>query len=292
MSSVGGAVFSGISKLFSGTLGVTQIGYKGYDLGKTTADCVLTPDQDIKDIMYQQDGTKAADHVRTGIDYVLTATFGEIKTGLLILLMGGISKTNVNPADDDGVIGRSLYSSMRTNESGALKVAAVDSNGVPSASVQDIFNFYEVISIITGDLINWGADTQRNLAIEFRIKWHKFDTGESTLYQGAFGYWGDPSTEDVPAIVWPDVDGPRIVSATAISATELELIFNESLVFAAGAAFAAPDYMVKTYKAVEDIEFLAPSGGVILATKLTLTFAADSFDNAYISEFLYDRRCT
>jgi len=133
-------------------------------------------------------------------------------------------------------------------------------------------------------LINWGVDTQRNLPVAFRIKFYEFPSPPGSI-PGAFGYWGDPSVESVDALTWPDVDGPRIVSATAISATELEVIFNESLVFAGAAIFAAADYMVKTYKAIEDIEFLVPSGGVIAATKITLTFAADSFDNAYVSEF-------
>ena len=71
MAKIGGTLFTGNSKLWEGPLGVIQMGFKGYDLGKTGADTTLTPDQDIKDIMYQQDGTKAADHVRTGQEMLL-----------------------------------------------------------------------------------------------------------------------------------------------------------------------------------------------------------------------------
>jgi hypothetical protein len=267
---IGGAVFAGNSKLFEGPLGVVRVGFKGYDLGKTTADANLTPDQDVKDIMYQQDGTKAADHVRTGIDYVLAVTFGEIKTGLLKLLMAGISSLNASPAEDSGTIDRSIYQSMRDNEGGALKVAAVDENGEAFDDLEHILNFYEAIPIVNAELVNWGADTQRNFPVEFRIKWHKFGTGESVTKVGAFGYWGDPTIEDVPALVWPDVDGPQIVTAIAVSATSLEVTFNENIAFQS--AFAADDYMCDI-----DGAYKPPTAGVIATVKLTLTFAAATF---------------
>lgn len=267
---LGGAVFQGNSKLFLGPLGVVQVGFKGYDLGKTTADTNLTPDQDVKDIMYQQDGTKAADHVRTGIDYVLSVTFGEIKTGLLALLMAGVSSENESALDDSGTISRSIYASMRDNEAGPLKVAAVDENGEPLDDLEHILNFYEAIPIVSGELINWGADTQRNFPVEFRIKWHKFGTGESSTKLGAFGYWGDPTTEDVPAITWPDVAGPMFVSAVASSATLLTVTFNENIAFQT--AFQADQWLAKV-----EGDFVAPTGGVITLKEIALTFPASTF---------------
>ncbi len=283
---IGGVLYEGGSKLFSGPLGIVQIAFEGYDLGKTTADTTLVPDQDIKDIMYQQDGSKPADHVRTGQEYVLNATFGEIKTGLLKLLMAGITSVE-DSGEDSAILEREMFGSMRTDEAGPLKVASVDENGLPSSDLEDILNFYEVIPIIAADLINWGADTQRNLPVEFRIKWYEFPAAPGSLL-GAFGYVGDPSIEteayDI-ANIWPNVAGPIIVSAEAIDATDLELIFNESLVFAGGAVFAAADYMVKVYKAVEDIEFLVPASGVIATVKLTLTFAASTFETGDVVAF-------
>lgn len=267
---IGGAIFVGNSKLFEGPLGVVQVGFKGYDLGKTTADANLTPDQDIKDIMYQQDGTKAADHVKTGVDYVLNVTFGEISTGLLKLIMAGVTSENVNPADDSGTINRNIYQSMRDQQAGVLKVAAVDENGEALADLEHILNFYEAIPIVSGELINWGADTQRNFPVEFRIKWHKFTALESTTKNGAFGYWGDPTVEDVPPITWPDVAGPIIATAIAISATSLEIVFNENIAFQS--IYDIGDYTTK----VED-EFILSTAGVIATTKLTLTFPAATF---------------
>jgi hypothetical protein len=270
MSSLGGTVFGGNSKLFAGPLGVVQVGFKGYDLGKTTADTNLVPDQDVKDINYQQDGTKAADHVRTGIDYILNCTFGEIKTGLLDLLMAGISTQNTSALDDDGTIDRVIYESMRTTEGGGLKAAAVDANGVPSANLQDILNVYEAIPIVNGDLVNWGADTQRNFTVQFRIKWHLFSTGESSTKTGAFGYWGDPTSEDVPAIVYPDVAAPILQTAVADTATTIVLTFNENIAFST--SFTIGKYIAKVNES-----YLAPLSGVISLKALTITFAAASF---------------
>ena len=267
---VGGAVFEGNSKLFEGPLGVVQIGFKGYDLGKTTADSNLTPDQDIKDILYQQDGTKAADHVRTGIDYMLSVTFGEIKTGLLDLMMAGVSTQNTSALDDSGTIDRSIYQSMRDQEGGVLRIAAVDENGEAYSDPEHLMNFYEAIPIVNGELVNWGADTQRNFPVEFRIKWHLFGVGESTTKTGAFGYWGDPTTEDVPAIVWPDVAGPILVSAIATLATNLDVQFNENIAFQT--AFQAGSWVAK----VNDL-FVVPTAGVITTDTIALTFAAATF---------------
>lgn len=273
-----GTVFTGISKLFEGPLGVVKIGFKGFDLGKTTADSNLTPDQDVKDILYQQEGSKAADHVRTGIDYILNVTFGEISTGLLALLMGGISTAQVLATEDSGTINRSIYKSMRDNEKGVLRVWAVDENGVAQTDLEHILNFYEAIAIVSGELINWGADTQRNLPVEFRIKWHKFGAGESTTKNGAFGYWGDPTDEDVPAVVWPNVAGPVLVKAEAVSATSLEVTFDENIAFQS--AYDTADYVAK----VND-DFILSSAGIVATNKLTLTFPASTFTTGDVMYF-------
>lgn len=267
---VGGALIAGTSKLFSGPLGVVRIGFKGYDLGKTTDDAVLTPDQDIKDIVYQQDGTKAADHVRTGVDMILSVTFGEINTSLLALLMSGVESALASSATDHGTVNRSIYQSMRDNEAGALKIAAVDENGAAYATLINIMMFYEAIPIINGDLINWGADSQRNLPVEFRIKWHEFSTGESVAKTGAFGYWGDPTNEDVPAVVWPDVAGPALVSANASAATTMVVTFGENIAFQTA-------FDVNHYVAEVNGEFILPTAGVIATVALTLTFPAATF---------------
>lgn len=270
MAGVGGALFSGNSKLFSGPLGVVKIGFKGYDLGKTIADSNLSPDQDIKDIIYQQDGTKPADHVRTGIEFILSCTLGEISTGLLVALMGGVTSQNAIVTEDSGLLGRSIYQSMLDNEADVLKVVAVDENGVASEEVEDRILFYSAIPIVDGELINWGADTQRNFPVQFRIKFHVFADGESTTQVGAFGYWGDPVVEDVPVAVWPDVEAPSIVTADASAAVTLDVTFDENIAFQT--AFDATHFMAK----VNGV-FVAPTAGVITLTAIALTFPAATF---------------
>ncbi|MEJ2248042.1 MAG: hypothetical protein P8Y70_00095 [Candidatus Lokiarchaeota archaeon] len=278
MSSLGAAIFAGNSKLFLGPMGMVQIGFKGYDCGKTTTETNLVPDQDIKDIMYQQDGSKAADHVRTGQDLLLNCTFGEIKTGLLELMMAGITSTNTNPNDDSGVIGRSLYQSMRDNEAGGLKIASILPDGTPSEELEDMYNFYEAIPVVNGDLVNWGADTQRNFPIQFRIKYHKFSSGESSTHNGAFGYWGDPTIEDVPAITYPDLTEPSIVSAVATLATNMDITFDKNIAFQS--AWDATDYVVN----VEGDGFSLSTAGNISGAVLSLTFGAGTFaDNDIIT---------
>lgn len=274
---VGGALFEGNSELLADPLKVVRIAYNGYDLGKTTAESMLEPDQDIFDVTYQQDGTKSADNVRTGIEYMFNTTFGEIKTGLLIQMMKGITSENTNPAADSGTIGRALYESMRENESGVLKIAAVDSNGAALDTADNIMYFYEAIPVINGALVNWGADTQRNMPVQFRIKFHEFASGESSTKFGAFGYWGDPTVEDVPAVVWPDVEAPILSSASVTLATEIQVVFNENIAFQT--AFAAGHYTANV-----DGLLVAPTAGVIATTTLTLTFPAATFANGDIVE--------
>ena len=267
---LGGEIIAGSSALVAQPLGVVQIAFKGYDLGKTTEESMLTPDQDVKDINYQQDGTKAADHVVTGKDFLLKVVLGEIKTELLALMDFGFESAGNAPASDGAGFGRQLYQSMRDNFAGPLKVAAVNGNGVPSESVTDIGFWYEAIPILDAHLINWGADTQRNLPINFRIKWHRFATGESATKVGGYGYYGDPTVIDYPAVVWPDVEAPILVSATATSATNIDVVFNKDVdfqtVFAAANFFADVDGVLH-----------APTAGAITDETLSLTFAAATF---------------
>jgi len=279
MSTLGGDPYSGNSKLFIGPLGIVQIGFKGYDLGKTVAEATLDVDQDIKDIMYQQDGTKAADHVRTGIDYILKCTFGEIKTGLLKLLIPGVTSEEPGASDDGAVIGRSIFQSMLDNEAGVLKVVATDENGAPETDLEHILNFYHAIPIVTGTIVNWGADTQRNLAVEFRLKYHTFTEAElSALTRtegGAFGYLGDPAAEDVTPVVWPDKSAPVIVTAIAVSATSLEIVFDE--VFDYQSAHVNGHWSV----IVNDVVIISTAGAIDDPTKkATITLPAATFTDS------------
>jgi hypothetical protein len=265
----------GASKLLAGPLGVVGIAFKGYHLGKTTSATELMPDQDIQDINYQQDGTKPADKVRTGIMYSLSCQFGEIKTSLISLLMSGFRSNNTDPDSDSAFVGRSLYQSMRDNEAGPLKVFAQTADGVDSTDLMDIIHCYEVIANIDGAMINWGADTQRNLSVKFDIYYHTFEEGEATEVDGitepgGFFYYGDPADYGVPAIDWPDVGAPEIVSVIATDDDEVVITFDKNIEFVT--AFAAKDYVLN----VNGAAFSNPTAGSILLKVLTLTFAAST----------------
>jgi len=83
------------NNFIEGVLGVVNVEYQPngaaalVDMGKTTADTEIVPDQDIKDILFSQDGTKYADKVRTGIVYQVTCTFGQLTSDRVKLLDQG-----------------------------------------------------------------------------------------------------------------------------------------------------------------------------------------------------------
>jgi hypothetical protein len=166
------------ANFWEGVLGVVNIEFNGVDLGKTTADTEIQIDQDIKDIIFQQNGTKYSDKVRTGVVYNVTCTFGEISTSLIETVMTG------NVASQDGKslkMGRSIYQSMKDNESYPLVLKRVDSDGNSSADKLYQMKFYKASAMVTGNF-QFGADTQRNIAVTFAIYWDET--------KDAFGYSG------------------------------------------------------------------------------------------------------
>lgn len=170
------------NNIWEGPLGVVQLEFNNVDLGKTMEDTTIEPDQDIKDILYQQDGTKAADKVRTGIVFIVRCKIAEITTARYKEVMSGITVSG----DGNAVkIGRELYRSMKTYEAKVLKVQRVDSEGSVTTNDDHIIVFYKAIPIVTGT-IDWGADTQRGLEIEFHCMWDETEE--------AFGYSGKASS--------------------------------------------------------------------------------------------------
>jgi hypothetical protein len=165
------------NNIWEGVLGVVRINYNSIDLGKTTADTELVPDQDIKDIIFQQDGTKYQDKVPTGIAWMLNCTFGVITTTLLEQMLDGLDKSG---GGNSLKFGKSIYFSWRENAN-PLIVRRVDSEGVASADPLHRMKFYLAYPEITGN-VQWGADTQRNLAISFHLFYNETES--------AFGYSG------------------------------------------------------------------------------------------------------
>ena len=173
--------------VWEGVLGVVDIYFNNVYLGKTTADTELAIDEDLKDVIFQQDGTKYYDKVRTGIAWMLNCTFGQIDTDLAVtLLQGWVKSTTGNSVK----IGRSLYQSMRNNEALPLEIRRVDSEGNPSTDPRHRIKFWLAAPQVTGNF-QWGADTQRNLAVTFFIF---FNENEE-----AFGYSGYATSVSVTA---------------------------------------------------------------------------------------------
>ena len=235
MADLGADLVAGNSELLDGPLGNAFLAFDGWNLGKTTEDTQLMNDDDVKDILYSQDGTKAADKVTTGSLRILNATFAEIKTSLLKLLVPGITSMATPGVGDDSMsFDRFVFKSHRDNRAGALRIYATDENGFALTDDEDVASFYEVVPVVTDTLINWGADTQRNLPVQFFIFYHKFDTPIAGGTLGGFGYMGDPAQEKKPAITWPDRNAPTLVTATASDATTLDLVFDQNIALQSG----------------------------------------------------------
>lgn len=273
MAEEGAPLVAGNSELLNGPLGNCLLGFKGYMLGLTTEDTALAPDEDVKEILYSQEGTKAADLVTTGSVYMINAVFGEIKTSLLKLLKAGFSSLATPPTgEDSGTFGRFLYSSHRDNRAGVLRLYATDANGFALLDDEDVTNFYEVVPVITDTLLNWGADTQRNVTVQFWVFFKKFgDDQVAGGPKGAFGYFGDPSQEKVPAAAWPDIAAPKLVTADASDATTLDLTFDENI------AKQTPDNPLGIIVDVNGEYIVATSIAAPVAKAVAITFPAATF---------------
>lgn len=258
--------------LLLGPLGQCKIGFNGYDLGKTTDETALSKEEDRLDVMYQQNGSKPADHVSTGTNYLLTATFGEINTQLLekIIYSFQTQASEDGTGSDSGTFGVKQFCSLRDSEAHALRVAPLDCDGDELTDLEDVLNFYEVLPLVDENIINWSVDTQRNIPVTFYIYLKEF--GDDQVVGGpsaAFGYYGDPSVELVPATDWPDLEGPQIVTAIADTATNIDVTYNENIALVGGS------YSGGIIVKVND-DWVVPTTATVATTVLSVTLPAAS----------------
>lgn len=165
------------NNIWEGPLKVVSLKWNNIELGKTTSDTELAKNEDIKDIIYQQDGTQYHDKVPTGISYQINATFGEIDTELLEEMHDSMVKSG----DGNSLkIGKNLFHSWR-EQAKELEVTAVDGDGDDSTDALQKMIYLKTYPEITSPIV-WGADSQRNLAITFHLF---YDTDED-----CFGYNG------------------------------------------------------------------------------------------------------
>jgi hypothetical protein len=167
------------NNILEGPLGVVDVIFDGVYLGRTTADTEITAEEDNKEIIYQQDGTKPDDLIPTGISYMVAATFGEIDSQLLTKVQRGFAG-NVS----SGKFGRDIYVSRKEGAK-VIQIIRVDSEGQRSTDPKMKMTFYLASPEVTGP-IQYGADTQRNLPVNFYIFYNKD--------QLAFGYFGNASS--------------------------------------------------------------------------------------------------
>lgn len=166
------------NNIWDSALKVVRIAWNGIDLGKTTADTELIKVEDVKDIIYQQDGTQYYDKVPTGISYQLQATFGEITTSLLSQMHDSITKSG---AGNSLKTGKYLFHSW-IEQAQLLEVTCIDEDG--DASTNPLFKMKapKAYPEITSNIV-WGADTQRSLQITFHIF---FDSTEKIFFYSGY----------------------------------------------------------------------------------------------------------
>jgi hypothetical protein len=165
------------NNFWEGPLGVVNIVYNSIDRGKTTADTELTPTFDIKDIIYQQNGTQYYDKVPTGASWILIATYGVITT---TLIADHLDEATKSAGGNSLSVGQSLYFSWRENAK-QLEVIRVNSDG--NSSVNPLYKMIapKAYPEVTSGF-QWGADTQRNLQISYHIFYD--ETEQVFFYNG------------------------------------------------------------------------------------------------------------
>lgn len=275
MSRLGPTLDSWGSALFDNPLGVVQMGYKGYDLGLTSADTTLKPDQDLKEITAQQKGTKNYDLVRTGIKWMLSATFTEMTTEKYAVLFPGLVSTQGSAGSDSATYKGELYKSLIENESGPLRSIAMK-NGCVSNDIEDEMNFYIAIPKITAEIANWGADTQRALVVDFEIYSYEYQVGQACY--AIHGYHGDPTLEGIPATDYPDLEAPYVTAAEVTLATEMTITMSEEMTLVSGVT-AAEQIIVKV-----EGKFVAPTSVAFATNVITLTMPASTFTSGDVVE--------
>lgn len=170
------------NNIIEGPLGVVVIDFNNIYMGKTIDEVTVEYIEDIKDILYAQDGTQPYDKIPTGQAYQVTATFGEQTITRLKEVMRGITQSG---GGNSAAYGRDIYRSGRENFAKELVLTRVDSEGNASANPFFRWLFYKAMPIITGSIV-YGPDTQRGMEVQFYCFYD--ETKE------AFGYSGYASS--------------------------------------------------------------------------------------------------
>ena len=232
-------IVGSLSKLFENPVSNFWLAYDGYLLGKSTGTLEYTPEFDVKDIIYTQDGTKAEDHLYTGADHMVSITLSEkVNENLFDILVPGWEHV-VNSNNPQSVITKELYVSLRDTRGRVLQIISALPDGSPSEDPNDIITLYVAIPLIESAIFKFGADQQQEMPVNFRCKTEDVaniqgSTITSLIYNGkqiskVFGYLGEASLIGLPEAVIVDRSGPELLSAEATTATALNAVFNKDL---------------------------------------------------------------
>lgn len=167
------------NNIIEGVLGVCTLNFNSVDLGKTIDETTVEYVEDIKDILFAQDGTQPYDKIPTGQAYLVTAMLGQLTITRLKEVMRGITQSG--GAGNSAKYGRDIYRSGRENFAQQLILTRVDSDGNASANPLYRLLFFKAMPIITGS-IPYGPDTQRGLEVQFYCFYD--ETNEGIGYSG------------------------------------------------------------------------------------------------------------
>lgn len=168
-----------------GELGVINLNFDSVDLGKTTDVATLEFIEDVKDIMFAQNGTQPYDMIPTGQAYRLTAKLGQITLARLVKVLRGLT---VSSGGHSAKFGRDLYRSGRATFAKQLISTRVDSDGNNSTNQRHRLVFFLAMPTVNGALGPFGPDTQRDVEVAFYIFF------DETTGREAFGYSGFASS--------------------------------------------------------------------------------------------------
>ncbi len=166
-----------------GSLGVVLLTSDNVDLGKTIDEASFEFIEDMKDIMFAQNGTQPDDKVPTGQGYQITVKLGQITWERLQKVLRGLT---VAASGHSALLGRDIYRSGRAAFARELIVTRVDSDGVRETNPFYRLVFWNAMPTVNGAIGSFGPDTQREVEVVFYVFYDETN--------GGYGYSGYASS--------------------------------------------------------------------------------------------------
>jgi len=168
---------------FEGPLGVCRLEFDGLAMGKTLEGVDVEWIEDIKDILYDQDGTQPNDKIPTGQAYQVTTSLAEITIKRMQKHLRGVT---LGGTEHSALLGRDIYRSGFNNFAKELILRRVDSDGEASSDVNFRLKFWKAFPQVNGPLGSFGPDSQR----VYEVVFYCFYDSDN----GGFGFFGHASS--------------------------------------------------------------------------------------------------